>query len=1245
MGERVRAGKRGFLLAVFFIGSAHCLQADQPAETLPGFTPNNVFETHGIDNVNLFNGDPGLVVPLGPEYPIGPGNSWQLKAYYSAKFWKFDNYQCTIQTIVRHAFVSGYPTLGAGWSLELGYVSTDDIGESAATGIYHSPDGGRHPFYGTSPYYTKDGSFLRISKPTSTSYQVEFPDGTRHVFSQAYSRPRPTSGTSFDFNDLNWGGANSTTPRYGLKTIENAFNTTLLRVDYVIGTAWKVDKVVLNPGQSERSVSFKWGSQQVGTVTWPVLSSITFPGVGTRALVVDFVFLASSSFPRNSYDNSVALQSCINPGTVFVPLLQTINFSDSSVLMSYGFGYQLSSPFAGTLIRITLPTKGIIDYVYAATTLACFGNIGCTTDLETNVGSGFSEAPLAPDPERDDMSRYWDSSAAVIQRTETDPYTSVTSTVLYDRYQQVPLDGQGKPIQSKITRRVIVTAPSGSPAADLVTKHLFHVEVGPALGGTGIELVRRYYADTNASGTPVRSLVNCHEADGSGPVCGYQDTFGNLQAYSLGDNVRRQAQVTWYGENPTGGGTCSSGGTDCTASANTGYDSLAGKYDSNTITTALSGVFRTSTTNWAPSVDATRWLLDLLSSRTISDTGSLSPSIIPTSYTFSTSTGFLQQVSVSDGANGTLTRVFAPDSVGNPQTETITGTAGLSGQFTDTRTFQSGLVTSTRRTGISWSSFDVTRDPDTGLITQSRDANGLVTLYDYDALGRITSITPPGGELPTKICYLAAVTGNPAFTIAKKSSGDPCQRDDGIPATGSGEFNGYQFDGFGRLIREIRRLPNALSTGSYFSKRETRYDGAGHRAFVSELSPCPISSYPGTSISNCAFPVPQASTGLTGTAWSNFDPFGRAQAVTRADGSTTTVSYADGSVAFSDTLESVAVNNVSGSAATTATRKDVLGRVVSVDEPSISGMRGDTSYRYNALDKLAEVKQPLDAVNSQLRTFNYDAFGFLRSETHPEKGTASYGGYDAMGNALSKTEGSVASTFVYDAAGRLTRQIAAGVSYLTNCYDGASTCADGNAGFSGGTYKLGRLTRRYGFNPRSPRQPRVTEDFTYALATGAGLSRKTTVYTNAPHAATPAINETWTYNSLGLVSAYGLPFAGTTPDVTASIEYASGVPTRLVSTTPAGSQTLVNSSQYNPSAGLASWTAGSPNNLTVTIEQEASLMPRPRRISTTGFDTGIFSYDGAGNVTAIGSDLFTYDVRSRVKTGLARPFSTTATGT
>jgi hypothetical protein len=54
--------------------------------------------------------------------------------------------------------------------------------------------------------------------------------------------------------------------------------------------------------------------------------------------------------------------------------------------------------------------------------------------------------------------------------------------------------------------------------------------------------------------------------------------------------------------------------------------------------------------------------------------------------------------------------------------------------------------------------------------------------------------------------------------------------------------------------------------------------------------------------------------------------------------------------------------------------------------------------------------------------------------------------------------------------------------------------------------------------------------------------------------------------------------------------------------------------------------------MTTTISQDASGIPRPARIlsSVSGFDTGPYSYDGAGNILAMGADVFGYDSRSRL---------------
>jgi RHS repeat-associated protein len=81
---------------------------------------------------------------------------------------------------------------------------------------------------------------------------------------------------------------------------------------------------------------------------------------------------------------------------------------------------------------------------------------------------------------------------------------------------------------------------------------------------------------------------------------------------------------------------------------------------------------------------------------------------------------------------------------------------------------------------------------------------------------------------------------------------------------------------------------------------------------------------------------------------------------------------------------------------------------------------------------------------------------------------------------------------------------------------------------------------------------------------------------------------------------------------------------------------------YQPSGSLASYTTGPGirRNVVTTISQDPSGIPRPSQVkaqpvgSIVLFDTGTFAYDGAGNITAMGSDSFTYDARSRLCKGI-----------
>jgi RHS repeat-associated protein len=430
----------------------------------------------------------------------------------------------------------------------------------------------------------------------------------------------------------------------------------------------------------------------------------------------------------------------------------------------------------------------------------------------------------------------------------------------------------------------------------------------------------------------------------------------------------------------------------------------------------------------------------------------------------------------------------------------------------------------------------------------------------------------------------------------------------------------YLYDGLGRLGREIRLMSS--TSASPYALRLTGYDGVGNVSFVSEWAGC-------STLGVCGSSSPSA-----GTSTSSFDPDGRPLAIRKADGAITTISYADGASSLSNTQKSVTLSNINGScsngctggsSSTTTHRYDAFGRLVSVAEPG-----GDvTSYSYDVSGKLTQVSQGV-----QTRSYSYDSAGFQRSETTPEKGTVTYDNYGSLGNLLSETEpGGLVVNRTYDFAGRLTGVVSGGLRYLTNCFDGRA-CADGTSGYAGGAHPLGKLTRRIGFNPQSPTAPAVTDDLDYSDPAGR-LSGQTTTIAGGNNL---SVTQRWSYNGLGLLAHHDHPRPGGAPVFAVSTIYDAGLPVaEYVNGIP-----MVSGVARQASGALSSYTTGIGigHDVTTTISQDASsLLPRASRIATTAqgaaspvFDTLGYSYDGAGNITSVGSDSFSYDPRSRLVT-------------
>src|SRR5438270_11983000 len=53
-----------------------------------GITPGKAFDFSDVDNVNLFNGNLGVSIPLGQEYSVNSSLSYRLVLHYSGNAWE-----------------------------------------------------------------------------------------------------------------------------------------------------------------------------------------------------------------------------------------------------------------------------------------------------------------------------------------------------------------------------------------------------------------------------------------------------------------------------------------------------------------------------------------------------------------------------------------------------------------------------------------------------------------------------------------------------------------------------------------------------------------------------------------------------------------------------------------------------------------------------------------------------------------------------------------------------------------------------------------------------------------------------------------------------------------------------------------------------------------------------------------------------------------------------------------------------
>lgn len=1291
---------------------------------------SKVFDAGDLDDVNLFNGNLTVTIPVGPTYPVAGGLSYGLRLVYNANVWDHRVTPCGDGPDIcpRTEMTEAWPQLdsnaGVGWKLSLGELyppnrrdgQTEDVLAINKGGdwLYIGPDGARHTFYQDLHHevadndadllYTNDGSYLRLRvEPLPPSggrhaRTVQLPDGVEHRFEAFRVDPGAApDGSDLDEYEEDW----------RLVSIRDPFGNEVT-VDYVDALDGSTRTWVIRDSHGRETRAFfildpteQEPERQTGIYagTTPVrwlLDRVELPAFDGTTAVWDLLYNVDLEADPERLWRSRHHDHVLVENTVLAPLLRKIVLPDCDVVggryecfqgnaSTLEMGYyndSVTTTPRGALSRLQLPTGGRIEWSYGDYLFPVHQHCASPCPIGDNCQVEGEPPPPLPQwgtrvwgvTERRRVSASgadlgtWTYDAGF----ETDPYACANGNTIFVATQQVttvtdPLGNQTRSYFSVFQQKgnEALVAGGATPFNDLFTP------AGWSTRGYALPFTR----EVTKTNTPVGDLFLSTEV---------------LNAQ--GQKVRR-TWVRYEQDPPPPGSDCSTGGRSC---ADTNRRVVAsrlsqevGSRDSGTFRDReLSnfdglGHFRAELTagsqdylppftrtvrrsynadqSYSPSnpdtgaaavlgltlpVAGDPWLLNLFDSESIEMGGEKRTR----RFCHDPATGFLQGTRVLADPTGVSRRpddlltLRQADGEGNVAREELYGG--------DTQSLPTGsdcptpaFAATQRRDhtyaygspATTWVVDDRDGSPllqerndsidlDTGLVARSKDPAGVETTFQYDGLGRPTSVVESEGVTTATAYQRAALLRAPDGSvtgISSKATQTVEVRD------GQGTLVGKTvstLDDLGRVVLQATDLP-----GGKTAVVDATYDELGRLATLSE----PGNGAPGkdTTIAR--------------------DLDGRPTLVTRPDLTTVTLLYRSDR----EVDRTVKVHTGTGDVdATTTLTLDAFGRLVQVTEPSgTAGAASTTTYAHDAGDQLTRVTAS-DGTTTQIREFLHDPRGLLQCESHPELGAIGascsnggagrvlYSGYDAAGNPGEVITGGVTLRHVYDRAGRAVQIWDQGANRLLRelfyARDNRSA-SDRSAG------KL-VLAKAHNLLPVASTvaggagQATVTEAYTYGGSRGrlsevslrATLGRKFT--------------STLTYDAQGHVAEVGYPrcAAGgcqaTLPERKVKSSYAKGLLTRLEEVDPVNPAvvlaTLVSSVTYHPSSRVAELTHGGTTPTKDVFAVDPNGMGRVggvlfERSGTPLWNLGSYAYDAAGNVVSIGVDSYQYDRVNRLVRG------------
>ena len=960
------------LLAVLVCAFSTSAFAAQHPNLVKGFQANGVYQVNGIDTINALNGNLTMTIPIGPAFNIGGGMTYQLRLHSNVNFWdaaeRIDldgvpNGPCqnSHEVACMHAFPDRRANAGLGWTVSVGRLfPAGDAWRYANSGdawVYESPDGADHEFrWNTLPpnaeapnvLYDRQ-SYLRLRK-VGNKYELDFPNGEVHTF-----KPNDDPTTADDDDEALWSP-------YLLESITNQFGGNRLEIAYErVAPGGAINRWTLNDGFRQQVIHFESKLFESGVETSPALIN--------ERMLVSRIEVAAFGGTTGTYTLGYAPHMLSRPNwhnikTEYVSADARVQFL-TSIALPDGTSYSVEyDSFKGLPLKLTLPTGGRIAWTWGQ-----YAFPYVTADTRT-------------------YARFSDG---------------VTSRSIYDRGKTTP-EGTWNYATTPVTGGYVttITDPLGNRSKQYFNVYALPYTDPPAPAPD----------DYSKPFLPTQSVALSPPATGS--------VFLTEEFLPAGASARTRSKYlrfeSSYRHVEATRNTYHDDGESYLDTENSNLDGYG--HFGTTVTAGTGAPARTTTTTYrGGAIGASQpWITGLFGSVRVSESG-----LVNVSEYHHAATGFLERKRLikdtETGARGSndVIVAYTADSRGNVVTEEYYGgdfgsveTKALGEVALSTPVYRmvydyaggsgSLLKSSYEKTGQQTvTNFSADADT-TGLIKAVRDSSGLETKYEYDAMGRLTWVKPPG-RAATKYSYPNFSTSND-IKVEQFPQGT---------TTGSLTEVKHTVDGLGRVTHETIRTAKATATEpAKYSRRDTLYNAMGWTTEVSEL-------------------VDSTTTDPPATVFTH-DAFGRVLTTTLPDLSVLSNTYQGARTRTRTSSVSMAAGS-NGVPVTLTEKYDLYGRLVSVTEASGPTSAGSpvggnvtTEYGYGPGGQLLTVQMTGSGGVAQSRSFDYDGRGFLRWESHPESGVTAYT-YDARGNVGSKSPGAANSQFdlvyEYDHAERL----------------------------------------------------------------------------------------------------------------------------------------------------------------------------------------------------------------------------------